>query len=187
VGAINMFPESLYVSLHARTADPVNAAWWWDPIDKDGDPQYDWHAFIQLHRAASKVVGRHAWLKQWRVAGPGRSLELHAFGAGIGATPFELQNFVLPVWRDAGMSGRPEYSMLARRGDTEWAQLYFGKDDSRMLVTAVSRPDQSSAHWLDRLDLYFHPKCRPGEASSRYATVAPSGKWKVRTVRQCAA
>jgi hypothetical protein len=186
LGLIGMFPASLHVGL--RTWNPSrlpDAVWWWNPLDEEGRPTYDWDAFLQAYREAAHALTRHPWLREWRHASRGRLVELHAFGTEIGETAADLDAYVLPVWRDAGLAGRPGYSLLLRRGDREWATLYIGTEEARALVTSVSHPEKSPAHWLDGLDVYYHPRCTPNERSSRYVVVQPTGQGEVHTVRTC--
>src|SRR5262245_41374835 len=185
LGLINGFPASLHVDLRSTDADLVNAVWWWNPLDKRGNPTYDWNTFLGVYRDASIVISKHIWLEKWKDARPGRRVELHLFGKGIGETRFELDNFILPLWREAGFASQPAHSLLLRRGDSEWATLYVGTEERRALVAYVNRPEPSPSHWLDGLDVYFHPRCKAGDKSSRYVVVEPSGKWEVREVVGC--
>lgn len=185
LGSINMFPESLHVTLRTTNSGLLNAAWWWDPLDKEGNPTYDWDAFLQVYAEAAKVVAKHTWLLEWRDASPGRLVELHAFGKGIGEIDSDLTDFILPLWREAGFAGQPAYSLLLRRGNMRWATLYFGIEETRALVASVSEPEDAPAHWLDGLRVFYHPRCKVGEQSSRYVVVQPSGEWELRTVGKC--
>src|SRR5207245_9770124 len=45
IGLINSVPESLYVRIRARHARFVDAAWWWDPLDKNHRPHLQRYAF----------------------------------------------------------------------------------------------------------------------------------------------
>jgi hypothetical protein len=185
LGLINGFPNSLHVDLRTTNLGPPNAVWWWNPLDEEGNPLYDWDTFLRVHQEASKVLIKHPWILEWRDAGPGRLVELHVFGIGIGETVFKLNTFILPVWREAGFAGQPTYSLLLRRGDKEWATLYLGTEQTRALVTHVSQPEESPAHWLDGLEVYYHPRCKPDDKSSRYVLVQPNGQWEIHAVRAC--
>ena len=184
VGSFSLFPDSLFVRLRTTNSGLINAVWWWNPMH-DGQPTNDWMDLLWLHRKASKAIANHTWLAEWRNASPGRLVELHAFSESVGETEFDLENFVMPVWLQAGFAGEPSYVVLARRGDTSWAKIYFGVDDSRALVTGVSEPDAETGHWLDGLEVYFHPRCEPDEDSERYVVVEPSGDWEIRTFAGC--
>jgi hypothetical protein len=184
VGSINQFPESLHVDLRTTNRGLINAVWWWDPL-RNGEPLYDWTSLEALYQRASKVIATHTWLAEWRNTSPGRLVELHAFGEGVGATEFDLQHFVLPVWQQAGFPGEPTFAVLARRDDDSWAQLYFSDQDPRALVTSVSEPDAKAGHWLDGLEVYFHPRCKPDEDSERYVVVGPAGNWEIREFAGC--
>jgi hypothetical protein len=185
LGLINGFPASLHVDLRSTNSELVNAVWWWNPLDKDGNPTYDWNTFLGVYRDASVVIAKHIWLEKWLDARPGRRVELHLFGKGIGETRFQLNNFILPLWREAGFAGQPAYSLLLRRGDSEWATLYVGTEERRALVASVNEPETSPRHWLDGLNVYFHPRCKPGDKSSHYVVVEPSGRWELREVVGC--
>jgi len=185
LGCVNGFPESLHVTLRATQEGLVNAVWWWDPIDSEGNLTYDWLFFSQVYREASKVIAKQSWLVEWRNTSPGRLVELHAFGGAIGEPDFDMNTFILPLWREAGLQGDPEYSLLLRRSDTAWAKLYVGTKEARGLITSVSEPEGSPAHWLDGLHMYFHPRCKPDDESSRFVVVQPSGEWEQRIVKRC--
>jgi hypothetical protein len=185
VGLINGFSASLHVDLRSTNSDLVNAVWWWNPLDQYGNPTYDWDTFLQVYRDASTVITKHVWLLEWRNASIGRRVELHVFGKGIGKTRFQLDKFILPLWREAGFASQPAYSVLLRRGNSEWATLYIGTEEKRALVASVNEPETSPIHWLDGLNVYFHPRCKPEDKSSRYVVVEPSGTWEVRTVLGC--
>jgi hypothetical protein len=183
IGCVNLLPDSLKVSVRTTNRGIVNGVWWWNPLDKNGEPKFNWNDLIRIHADANAVLAKHTWLAEWREVSFGREVELHAFGEHVAETESHLKVFVLPLWRDAGLSGDPGFSVLARRGDTEWAQIYFGKQEARALITAVNQPDRKAKHWLDRLDVYFHPTGKPEDRSSCYAVVEPAGKWQVRTFR----
>lgn len=185
LGVINGFPASLHVDLRSTSSDLVNAVWWWNPLDQDGNPTYDWNTFLTVYRDASTAMAKHIWLEKWRDARPGRRVELHLFGQQIGETRFQLDHFILPLWREAGLGGQPAYSLLLRRGDSEWATIYGGTEERRALVASVNEPETSPSHWLDGLDVYFHPRCKPGDRSARYAVVEPSGQWELREAVGC--
>jgi|SRR5262244_3070328 len=72
LGLINGFPASLQVALRSTDADLVNAVWWWNPLDKRGNPTYHWNTFLGVYRDASIVIAKHTWLEKWKDAGPGR-------------------------------------------------------------------------------------------------------------------
>jgi hypothetical protein len=185
LGLISGFPASLHVALRSTDSNLVNAVWWWNPLDKHGKPTYDWKTFLGVYRDASIVIAKHIWLEKWKDTRPGRRIELRLFGKEIGGTRFELENFILPLWREAGFGGQPAYHLLLRRGDSEWATLYVGTEERRTLVAYVNKPETSPSHWLDGLKVYFHPRCKRGDRSSRYVVVEPSGSWELREVVGC--
>src|ERR1700694_1328243 len=84
IGFINFAPESLYVRIRARHARFVDAAWWWNPLDKNHQPTLDWYAFRKAYEGAARVISRHHWLEDWKRASAERSIELHLIGTGIG-------------------------------------------------------------------------------------------------------
>jgi hypothetical protein len=176
VGCVNLLPDSLHVSLRTTSQGPVNGVWWWNPLDENGQPKLNWNDLVRFHAVANQVLSKHPWLAEWRENLFGRTVELHALGDNIAATENELKLFVIPLWRDAGLAGDPKFSVLARRGDSEWVQIYFGTEERRALITTASHPDWKAAHWLDRLDVHFHPK-----GDRRYVVVEPSGKREVRS------
>ena len=113
-------------------------------------------------------------------AGHSRTAEAHIFGV----TPTEekdLSTSVLPAWKHAGLKGAPRYQLLLRREVNPWAELYFGKDDPRALIVMAKPPHTSdlpsSRHWLDGLELLYHPT----EDVPDYVVVSPDGTWRRNT------
>jgi hypothetical protein len=153
-------------------------------VDEDGKPQFDWNDLLNIHASASAIVSKHKWLAEWREVSFGRQVELLALGEGIAETENEHNLFVLPLWRHAGLTGAPQLSVHARRLDESgWgaATIYFGMKEPRALINRVIHPDWKSKHWLDRLEVHFHPTGKPGDSSSRYVVVDPTGEWELRT------
>jgi hypothetical protein len=113
-------------------------------------------------------------------------LELHTFGREPASEPEEIEYSVLPIWREARFAGEPEYEVLARLGSSSWLSIYFNGEDSRLLVNYSMELPTVPAHWFDSLDVKFHPDCKRGESSSRYAVVQPDGTWQLREFSKCA-
>jgi hypothetical protein len=184
-GYINRFDESILTVLRTDRGKILNAAWWFNPIVR-GKPQYDWYVFLDLFGHVDALLVRHTWLAEWINAGGGRLLELHAFGREPESEPDDIKSNVLPIWREAGFVGKPEYEVLARLGDTSWIEMFFNDKDERLLLNYSMDLSATPVHWLDALDVQFHPKCKKGERSSRYAIVDPTGHWQVREYGKCA-
>ena len=119
-------------------------------------------------------------------ASGGRLLELHAFGREPETESDEIAFKVIPIWREAGFAGNPQYEVLARLADTSWFQMYFNDKDPRLLVAYALNPPAKPAHWLDGIDVEFQPNCTPGTPSSKYAVIEPRGQWEIREYRKCA-
>lgn len=184
-GSINRIDESLFAMLRTGTGKTLNAAWWFNPII-DGKPRYDWHDFMKLFHHVDTRLSRHAWLAGWRAVSPDRLLELHAFGREPETQSDWIAFQILPIWREAGFVGQPEYEVLARLADTSWFQLILNDKDPRLLVSYSMDPPTKPLHWLDGLDVEFHPKCEPGTPSAKYAVVEPNGQFQVREYGKCA-
>lgn len=182
VGLVNGFPESIYAWIDTKRPRLVDAVWWWDPIDKSGKPKVDWNQLRTAYKDASRHVSTHSWLKDWKSAQRGRSIELHLFGTQIGETELEMKTAHIPAWKIAGFKGVPGYSFLLRRPDDSWIQVLFGRDDPRAVVTeSFVRPrDGKTRHWLDKFDLFFHPKGRRGEMD-KYLVISPTGEHELKT------
>ncbi len=180
--AINGLPESLLVIVRTNQVKLLDSAWWFDPICFFR-PRYDWYDFIDLFHHVDGLLTRHAWLAEWKSAGRGRVVELHAFGRGPASA--DLGGEVLPIWHEAGFRGRPRYEVLARRGNQSWVRMYFNDDDPKLLISySMDRP-ANPVHWLDALDVAFHPRCRTDEPSARYAVIEPDGTWQIREFAGC--
>jgi len=173
IGCVNFLPDSLKVSVRTTNRGLINGVWWWNPLDEFGEPNFDWKDLIKIHATATGIISKHTWLAEWRESSFGRLVELHAYGYGIAETDDDLR-IVHRLWHQAGLTGHPACKVLARRGDTAWAEIYFGNEEPAALIAAVSEPDWKGEHWLDRLE-------KLGAASSRYVVVDPTGNWGLHT------
>jgi hypothetical protein len=183
VGLINEFPNSLVVLIKSKQSRLVDSIWWWDPLDKGGRPKVDWNGLRAAYDDASEHISVHSWLNSWKHAGKGRSIELHLFGTQIGEVDWQIKDFYLPAWRDAGFKGVPAYSVLLRRADDSWTHILFGREESRSLVVSslVNLRHEPALHWLDTFDLSFHPKGKRGEKYSKYVIISRTGEWQLKT------
>lgn len=180
LGLINSMPESLFVELRSTKPQPIDAAWWWNPLSRR-KPSLTWQHFLTAYAAAVRVVARHPWLTQLKNLPGKRSLELHVLGTGIGKIKHDFDTHVLPAWKHAGMFGQPTYRLLARRGDHSWVEIFFSDQDDRAFVCSTSTGDPNPKSLLDRLEVHWHPRGRPGEPSSQYAVIEPSGRIRLQT------
>jgi len=184
-GSINRTEESLFVMLATDKGRTLNAAWWLDPII-NSKPRYDWQTFLGLFSEADLRLSKHAWLNEWKAATKGRLLELHAFGREPASEQDEIKYSVLPIWREAKFAGRPEFEVLARLGSSSWLSIFFNNKDPRLLVNYSMELPAEPAHWLDSLNVQFHPDCQKGKPSSHYAVVQPDGQWQLHEFSKCA-
>ena len=184
VSSVNRPERVLFVRLRAKEKTGLNAAWWWNPLDGDV-PRYTWTDFLDCFQRASEVVSSRPWFEGWLDIGPDRRLELHAFGCAPASGETELAYWVRPRWQDAGYSGRPEYEFVARRSPREWVTLYLGDSEGSALVGSTIGPDPDASHWLDRLDLNFHPRCEENDRTSTFATISSTGELQMRRLSHC--
>ena len=184
LGSVNRAEGALFVRLRPTNPAGLNSAWWWNPL-VDGKPKYTWEDFLSCFKQAQEAVEGHRWLMDWLGTGPGRKLEPHAFGCAPGANDFELSHFVSPLWFDAGLRGKPNYEILARRSNSEWVQIFLALGEPRALIARTLNPDVTATHWLDRLNVSFRPRCQGKVAISTYVTVLPSGKAEFRKFSGC--
>jgi hypothetical protein len=96
-----------------------------------------------------------------------------------------MNYFVLPLWSDASFLGKPKYEILARRTNSEWIKIFLSPNEPKALIAYTMQPDIESKHWLDRLEVSFHPRCQGIAKNSEYVTVEPSGEHEVRTFSHC--
>lgn len=182
-GFPNSIDESLLVTLSATAGKYLDSAWWLNPI-ANGKPRYSWADFTELFDRVDHLLEGHRWLREWRAAGQGRRLELHALGRQTSGEG--LNTFVLPIWREAGLRGDAVYTVLARLPDSSWIQLNLNDQKPSILVAySTGIPFTHPLHWLDALDVQFHPQCTHGEQSSRYAVVNTDGSHQIRTFQRC--
>jgi hypothetical protein len=180
LGFINFLPESLFVRLRSTKPRTIDAAWWWNPLS-DKKPSLAWQDFLTAFAKAEHAMAKHPWLGKLKSLPGERSLELHLLGMQIGEPKSDLDTFVLPPWRHAGMAGRPAYCLLARRGEHSWIEFLFSDEDDRAFVCSTQNSAPDSQSELDRLDVFWHPRGKRGESSSRYAMVDREGHVQVQT------
>jgi hypothetical protein len=182
-GGVNAFPESIFARMHTSSARLVDSVWWWDPLDASGRPKVNFDQFRSAYDDASRYLTRYSWLQDWKSAQAGRSVELWLFGTQIGIQDFEISFLYIPLWKDAGFTGGPSYSVLLRRPDDSWIHVLFGRDESRAVMNdSFVRPkDGKTPHWLDTFDLAFHPNGKRSEKYSKYLVISPSGEHELRT------
>ena len=177
--------ESLFAVLTASVPATLTSAWWLNPVE-NGKVLFDWHVFLALFSHVDELLSRHKWLAEWKAAGPGRLLELHAFGQSPASEPDDIAANVLPIWRGARFAGEPQYEVLARLDNHAWLSLFLNDTDPRVLVSYSIGLSSQPLHWLDGMNVAFHPMCTRGTASARYATIAPTGEHQTHEYRQCA-
>jgi hypothetical protein len=144
---------------------------------KDDRPQYDWNTFLRVHGEVERIAAQHTWLQEWKKAGTDRSVEAHI----VGETPYweeDLDLYVTPAWKHAGLKGKPNYELLLRHNTHESIQVFFGAEDDRALVTATSEFEPGPRrHWLDRIQVSYHPTQKVPE----YVVINRDGTWKRNT------
>ena len=176
IGQINGLPYSLHVSLAPIDTNErlVNAAWWFNPVDeKKKKALYNWNDFIRVYTEVNDVVSRHQWLAEWRDASPGRTIEAQIFGIRP-YTETDLETYITPAWKHAGLKGEPYYEVLLRDGN-RFGTVFFGREDSRALVTAFD--PVNGTHWLDKIKIFYHPT----ELVPEYVVVRQTGQWFINT------
>jgi hypothetical protein len=198
-GNVNLQPESMFFQLDAKGPGALDSARWHDFL-VGGKPAQTWDDFLALFEEAGACTARQRWLMEWRKLDPKREIELEAAGKrGISETM--LDALVLPAWKDAGFSGRPEFELLLRV-DRKWiGTLYLATGTPGALIVTAN-PDAARAlregavppvdppaggarglpahHWFDDLSFSFHPRGDP----PTYARVDAEGKVEVRTMER---
>lgn len=171
-GQINGQPEALFMQISTRYPSLLDAARWWN-LFSDGKPTSVWDDFIAVYDAAQSCVEKQAWLKEWKLAGETRTLELQAVGrTGTAETMMDL--FVVPPWKGAGFQGLPEFEILLRRNDRWCGTVYLSSKESGALIeTAHAGPGE---HWFDKLEFSFHPK------NPFYGRVNAAGNFEMRSM-----
>jgi hypothetical protein len=133
------------------------------------------------YAAAELEASRHPWLATMKRLAGDRSCELHLLGTGLGVTGVDLDIFVLPAWKHAGMAGTPKYCLLARRGKHSWIQFLLSDEDPRVFVCSTSVSDPNPQCELDGLAVSWHPRGKRGEIYSQYALIDKDGRVQVQT------
>ncbi len=148
--------ETLFLDLRASRARTVDAVRWYVPI-VEKQLASDWIDLLATVERAERAVEARTWLAEWKSAGGERSIELQLNGA----TPIDESDpatFVQPAWELAGFEGEPEFELLLRREGQWAATVFLAGRDARGLITAAN--PQAGPHWLDTLDVHFHPTKR---------------------------
>ncbi len=175
LGWFSLLPYSLLMKL-AQSGDSerlVNAARWYNPIDEqNNEAQYNWNDFIKIYTEVNAVVSQHQWLSDWRATSRNRSIEAEIFGIRP-HSEYDLDTFVTPAWKHAGLKGKPYYEVTLRRGAKWCGTVFFGREDSRALVVTFYPGD--GEHWLDKIDskVFYHFTQKVPE----YLVIEPTGKW----------
>jgi hypothetical protein len=171
-GSINLQPDSLFLQISARYPSLLDGAWWWNPL-QDGKPTSSWRDFTAVYDAALGRLEGQNWLKNWKSAGPDRTIEVQAVGrAGFAETMRD--SFVLPPWKDSKFRGEPEFEILMRRKGNWCGTVWLSSAEPGALIeTALPGPGD---HWFDRLDFSFHP------TEPTYGRVDASGNFELRTI-----
>lgn len=124
--------EALFLDLRALRPRHVDAVRWFVPL-VDGRPANDWNEGSKLAEAAERTVEARPWLVNWKSTRRNHSVELQA----VGANPRDAQHVderVLRAWREAGLSGSPEFEFLLRNGGEPQALVFLAGDDRSGLV-----------------------------------------------------
>jgi hypothetical protein len=195
-GNVNLQPESMFFQLDVKGAAALDSARWHDFL-VGGKPAQTWDDFLALFEEAGACTAKQRWLMEWRKLDPKREIELEAAGkSGISETMVDA--LVLPAWKDAGFSGRPEFELLLRVDRKAVGTVYLSRQEAGALIDRAN-PDQARAgksapdappaapagtppahHWFDDLAFSFHPRSDP----PTYARVDGEGKVEVRTMER---
>jgi len=196
-GNVNLQPESMFFQLDAKGPGAIDSARWHDFL-VDGKPAQTWDDFLALFEEAGACTAKQRWLMEWRKLDPKREIELEAAGKrGISETMVDA--LVLPAWKDAGFSGRPEFELLLRV-DRKWVGTIYLSSQAAGALVVTANPDRAARaelpgsdappaapagarpahHWFDDLAFSFHPRSDP----PTYARVDGEGQVEVRTMER---
>jgi hypothetical protein len=166
-------PFSLLLGIQTKKPSLVNSVWWYNPIES-GKPVGNWNQFLKLYEACSKAASKHRWLEVWKASGKDRLVE-GAFSGFVGHDAAkDLEEYVLPAWKDAGCKGLPEFKLRLRQG-RGCHTVFISSGEKNALV--VSSEKGTGSHWLDKEEVFFHPK------TPDYIVVNPEGSFQRRTIK----
>ena len=156
-GSVNMLPEAMQFDLDARQPALVDTVRWFNLLE-DGKLTSTWEDFERAIASVHQAASRHAWLAEWKHAGPGRFLMAEVAGHERHADRF-ADDFVAPAWRHAGLPGEPAMRLHLMLDGESIGSVWLADDDARALIVRA-RPDKErvTKHWFDELDVSFHPK-----------------------------
>jgi hypothetical protein len=177
-------PEYLELSLRSKRDGPIDSVSWYDPLQKAGQPEYDWNALrVELEGASNKLT-QYQWLEDWKSAAKGRRVRLQVLGKRSGEFDWFAQSWAIQRWQIAHLRGKPAYFvMLHGEQSNRTLGLAFGREENRVLVYwSATEGDYVIRHSLDRIGLrtWGWREDSP-RLYQQYAVIEPSGNWSLHT------
>ncbi len=148
--------EMLCLDLRASQPRVVDTVRWYVPV-VESRLTSDWSDLLAAVERAERAVEARSWLAEWKSAGGERAIELRLVDAHA-LYEHDPAMFVQPASELAGFEGEPEFEFLLRREGLWTATVFLAGHDARGLIVAAN--PRAGPHWLDELDVHFHPQKR---------------------------
>jgi len=160
------------MAITAPSDGPIQHVRWWNPLE-NGTPSSSWTDFLVAWDRSVEAVRWHDWIEAWRLSGNDRRVRLLAVGRNAFVRSDRDENVML-AWNHAGLRGEPGVEIELQRGEQTAATVFLSCDEPGALI--VSAIPGAGDHWLDRMDVAFHPH------TPTYLRVDASGKPELRAM-----
>lgn len=167
-GSMAFHPDSLVLQIKAKKPQLISSVHWWNHY-KNCAPTADWSHLSGMVGTCEQMVNKQSWLVAWKNSSDKNSLRCNIDGFKL-YDESNLNEYVVPAWRHAGMKGYPEVGIILLRGKETCGKVFLSKTESRALI--LEAKSAKGTHWFDKLNVDFHPK------DPHYIIVQPTGKFE---------
>ncbi|MBI5174556.1 MAG: hypothetical protein HY986_16855 [Candidatus Melainabacteria bacterium] len=150
-------PHFLLAELAPVDRGAIDCLLWQNQINR-GQPVFTWEQLHDKFKLCQAAVKEHPWLEEWRKSNSENQIVCTVTGQSCVLEPGKnIDEFILPAWRDARLSGKPEIEVTLRRGRFTCGIIYLSPLEKKSLVV-LAMPQAGGKHWFDQEKLSFHPR-----------------------------
>jgi len=161
-------PDFLLAELAPVDRGAIDCLLWQNQINR-GQPVFTWEQLHDKFKLCQAAVKEHPWLEEWRKSNSENQIVCTVTGQSCVLEPGKnIDEFILPAWRDARLSGKPEIEVTLRRGRFTCGIIYLSPLEKKSLVV-LAMPQAGGKHWFDQEKISFHPR------NPSYMLVLPDG------------